>query len=278
MKQKENKEINLLAIGGGIIVVMAFAIVLIFSGIMKHDSPVTPGNDTDVEDSIEKDTSQAVEQKQDTDKQSEDKTEEEKVSYQLYIPILEKETSEQNSYADGHAAVFDVDEDGIDELFIITAYDSSDQQPPYVAYSVYDIENGEVVNRINREMLYYEAGGPDGYFGVSAYEGKTWFHVNKDNGETGYGATRRTTDILLSPNDLSVYMSTVVEYVTEEERTDTGCIINDADADLSKCQNTVKKLDNKIACRAYSRGNVNCDSFADLIEVLKETELIPETT
>lgn len=272
MKQKENKEINLLAIGGGIIVILAVAIVLIFSGIMKHDSPVTPGNNSNAEESIEKDAPETEEQKQETEEQSEDKTEQEKVSYQLYIPILEKEMAEQNSYANGHAAVFDVDEDGIHELLIITAYDSSDQQPPYVAYSVYDIENWEVVNRINREMLYYEAGGPDGYFGVSAYEGKTWFHVNRDNGETGYGATRRTTDILLNPDDLSAYISTVVEYVTEEERIDTGCTINDADADLSECQNTVKKMDNRIACRAYSHGNVNCDSFVDLIAVLKETD------
>lgn len=272
MKQKENKEINLLAIGGGIIVVLSVAIVLIFLGVMKHDSLVTPGNNSDVEDSIEKDTSQAEDQKQNTDEQSENKTVQEKVSYRLYIPILEKETAEQNSCANGHASVFDVDEDGIDELLIITVYDSSDQKPPYAAYSVYDIENDEIVNRIYREMLYFEAGGPDGFFGVSEYEGKTWFHVNRDNGETGYGATRRTTDILLNPDDLSVYMSTLTEYVTEEERIDTGCIINDADADLSECQNAVKKIDNRISCRAYSSGNVNCDSFADLIAVLKEVE------
>ena len=39
MKQKENKEINLLAVGGGIIVVLALVIVLVFSGVLKPKAP-----------------------------------------------------------------------------------------------------------------------------------------------------------------------------------------------------------------------------------------------
>lgn len=272
MKQKENKEINLIAIGGGIIVVLVAAIVLIFSGIMKHDSPVTAGKSSETDGSVETQESAAENQEQNSDDLSEDTSEEEQVSYHLYIPILEKETEDQTKYSDGHAAVYDADGDGIDELLIIAAYPSSDQQPPFVAYSVYDIENGEVVNRINRELLYYEAGGPDGYFGISEYDGNTYFHVNKDNGETGYGATRRTTETLLDPKDLSVSLSTVTEYVTEDEREDTGCTINGTESELSKCQNTVSKMTPTIACKVYSEDNVNCNSFADMIALLKEAE------
>lgn len=273
MKQKENKEINLIAIGCGIIVVLATAIVLIFSGIMKHDSPVTTGKPSETDGSIEIQESAASEnEEQNSNEYPEDTSEEEQVSYQLYISILEKETEDQTQCSDGHAAVYDADGDGVDELLIIAAYPSFDQQPPFVAYSIYDIENNEVVNRVNRELLYYEAGGPDGYFGISEYEGKTYFHVNKDNGETGYGATRRTTETLLDPKDLSVSMSTVTEYVTEEEREDTGCTINGTEAELSECQNTVSKMLPKIACKVYSEDNVNCNSFADMIALLKEAE------
>ena len=273
MKQKENKEINLIAIGGGIIVVLVAAIVLIFSGIMKHDSPVTTGKPSGTDDSAETENSAVAEnQEQNSDDLPDDSSEEEHVSYHLYILILEKETEDQTQYSDGHAAVYDADGDGIDELLIIAAYPSSDQQPPFVAYSVYDIEDGEVVNRINRELLYYEAGGPDGYFGISEYEGKTYFHVNKDNGETGYGAARRTTESLLNPEDLSVSLSTVTEYVTEEEREDTGCTINGTEAELSECQNTVSKITPTVACKVYSEDNVNCNSFADMIALLKEAE------
>lgn len=267
MNHKNSREYNLLAIGGVLIIAFSAAIVLIFSGVMKNLHPKKDNTVLASDQSSSGEETGPTTEDNETEKVEEESVEE--ISYQLYIPILEKEMSEQISYEEGHAAVHDVDLDGVNEMIILAAYNSADNKSPYVGYSVYDIENGVVVTKDERELLYYQAGGPNGYFGVSDYEGKTYYHVHSDNGETGFGANRTTTDILIEPSDMSVYLKYENSYYTESERTDTGCRVNDEDADIQTCKDQVMKISNDIICKTGPEGNMNSYTFAELIEILK---------
>lgn len=149
-----------------------------------------------------------------------------------YLPFIE-EAIARTAYnsTTGSGFLYDIDSDDVDELMIINEYDGlGEHNLPGYAYSVYDIENGEVIAKRDKETLFYAAGGPLGYVGVANYLGEIVFVVYIDNGETGYQARRESVYTIYNPDNFQTILSASLGYIDSDE-----IIINNCNIDGKSC-------------------------------------------
>lgn len=117
--------------------------------------------------------------------------------------------------------------DSVDELVILNVYNNNGNLP-FCGYSVYGIKNGKVTTFFNKEMLFYEVGGPHGHISVANYRGSTVFVVYADNGETGYGAHRGSLYTIYDSYDFQVIAATTLGYTQLDESIQADeCTINE---------------------------------------------------
>lgn len=189
-----------------------------------------------------------------------------------YIPVISDEISEfaYDNNA-GSCFLYDMDNDNIDELVVLGVYSRIDGNDfPGHGYSVYDIENGKVVVKCDRKLLFFDAGGPSGYVGVANYKGKTVLLVSTDNGETGYGANRESVFTIYDTSTFNEIFTATTNYTSLEERKIRGCTINGESCDYAEYRSFVDSVEKIITTEIYD--NDNTDGSMTLYELLYEIQ------
>lgn len=94
--------------------------------------------------------------------------------YSLYVPVLENAVAEQPYPSNEYGMLYDIDDDCIDELFLLHSYPSGGAFP-VLGYSVYDIENDLLVARAEKQDLMILAGGGRCFAGITNVNGEDCF-------------------------------------------------------------------------------------------------------
>lgn len=186
--------------------------------------------------------------KTDPPKATESKSDPEKSYLAVYQPILEKTIDASDTYEKGKGFLYDVDGDGIEELIVLNCYKGTSE---YV-YSVYGVQNGNLVVKCDKECLFFIAGGPTGYVEVANYRGNKAFVAYLTNVEmAGNSALYDYYYDIYDAENFEVVAST---YLRTEYNYDT------------KTTTTEKCSVNKMQC-----------SYADYLEVINALEPITGT-
>lgn len=87
----------------------------------------------------------------------------------------------------GSGALFDIDNNGIDELILIYNLNLETETGTYPCHvcSLYTIDGGQAVALLEKEHLYDLAGGPSAFVGVVNVEGSNQFALAYETGDTG---------------------------------------------------------------------------------------------
>lgn len=94
--------------------------------------------------------------------------------YSLYVPVIEKAIAERPYSGDDYGILNDLDKDGVEELFMLHTY--SGGAIPEMGYSIYDINDGALVTRAEKQTLIVMAGGGGCMAGISETDGGTYFY------------------------------------------------------------------------------------------------------
>ena len=189
-------------------------------------------------------------------------------SIDAYIPFVE-EAIAQKAYdgESGSGLLYDIDDDCVEELIILNLYSEVGEYAfPGYAYSVYDVKDGIVITKCDKEVLFYDAGGPDGYVGVANYLGSTALVVYIDNGETGYQAHRESYYTIYNPDDLQIVASASLDYVYDNTVQVNKCMVNGKDCDYNAYLSFVDAI--KPIVTAYINPNDETDGSMGLYKLL----------
>lgn len=96
----------------------------------------------------------------------------EQPDYSLYIPVLETAIADRPNYGDEYGILYDLDQDGVDELFLLHSYPVQT-----MGYSVYDIEQGALVPKIVKQDMLMLAGGYKYFAGITDANGEVCFYA-----------------------------------------------------------------------------------------------------
>lgn len=96
----------------------------------------------------------------------------EQPDYSLYIPVLENAIAERPNDSDEYGLLYDLDQDGVEELFLLHSYPVQT-----MGYSVYDIEFGAVIPKLEKQDLFMLAGSYKCFAGITDVNGKECFYV-----------------------------------------------------------------------------------------------------
>lgn len=117
-----------------------------------------------------------------------------------YIPMVEKAISEEMFLPQSKGLLYDMDNDGVQELIMIHEKAEMDGDICIGAYhvcSVFDIENGVLTTKLDEKYLNSMAGAPESYAGIVEYEGSIMFLVHTTNaGDASAGTTSTLYDPL----------------------------------------------------------------------------------
>ena len=127
------------------------------------------------------------------------------VKYDLraYIPVVEQAISEERYLPQSNGMLYDLDNDGIQELVML--HEKAEMEGDTIigechVCSVFDIENGVVTAKIDEKYLTSMAGAPESYVGIVEYKGSTMFLVHASNGHViGEKGLWVTTNVLYDP-------------------------------------------------------------------------------
>lgn len=96
--------------------------------------------------------------------------------YLLYTPAIENAIKEKPYPGDEYGLLYDLDEDGVNELFMLHSYFSDDGSAiPTIGFSVYDIEQNNLVVKAEKQKLATMAGGGGITVGIADYHGNECF-------------------------------------------------------------------------------------------------------
>ncbi|MFR3786013.1 MAG: S-layer homology domain-containing protein [Agathobaculum desmolans] len=114
---------------------------------------------------------------------------------QAYKDIVNNALTEANAaglfYADAaRGTLFDIDQNGTDELILLYTTKTEQIPFPFLYCSVYSLSGGHAVKLLDKEALYAQAGGPNGVVGVAKQNGQNLLYINSETGETGENAHR----------------------------------------------------------------------------------------
>lgn len=198
----------------------------------------------------------------------------------VYLQFIEKAILEKAyDHVNGSGFLYDMDEDNVDELVILNVYSEiRGEYFPAHAYSVYDIENGNVVIKCDKEILFYDAGGPHGYVGVVNYLGNQAFLVYTDNGETGYQARRETNYTIYDPRDMQVVMTATLDYISLENIQAKGCYVNGKPCSYNDYLSVVESIEPIKIAEIYA--NDESDGSMELYDLMRYIQttsgMVPE--
>lgn len=196
------------------------------------------------------------------------------VSYACYLSIVEDEISivADDIYPSSSSCFLcDMDNDGTEELVILDHQKNLGEYslPGYV-YSVYDVENGNTVAKIDHEVLLYDIAGPQGNISAANFLGDTVFVVYYDNGETGSGAHRGREYTIYDTTDFQIITTRYLDYITDYGTEDGVGVIIDYLINGEPCSyddyyNFVSFIEPVVTAEIYS--NDSTDGSMELYEL-----------
>ena len=196
---------------------------------------------------------------------------------QAYCDVLEEHLSDVNGhkadkhdlYSDGSIFLYDIDGDSVEELVIFASYPDAEYEGMRSAcYSVYDYENNQLVEKVYKERVFYEAGGPGGKVSVAEYNGKTVIVVTSNNGETSGNAHRVATISIYDGKTFSLEVDAKKDYNCDERGNVqfNFATINDKSATQSE-YNRIENSINYIVTAEYYE-NDSADGSQDFYELI----------
>ena len=140
-----------------------------------------------------------------------------------YKDIVNNAITEANAaglfYADAaRGTLFDIDQNGTDELILLYTTKTEQIPFPFLYCSVYSLSNGHAVKLLDNESLYAQAGGPNGAVGIAKQNGQNLLYINSETGETGENAHRsgNWNFYQLNNNKLSKVSSVSYDYIQSD--------------------------------------------------------------
>ena len=110
-------------------------------------------------------------------------TYEEAPNLRAYIPAVEATIADKVTF-DGSSFLCDLDDDGTEELVLYWLCNNlvvdGNIQWGHV-YSIYDIENGMLVTKVDKELVCYDAGAPSGDVFAANYNGRKVLGISDSN-------------------------------------------------------------------------------------------------
>ena len=123
------------------------------------------------------------------------------VDTSLYIPSINR-ILDIDSAAEG--MLYDIDDDGMKELIVLYVAQTDDGMACDEKCSVFDIENGSVLARLNGKTINTQAGVPVSFVGVANYNGKKVFMIHTITGDFSF---TKTVNTLYDPDTWSVIIN-----------------------------------------------------------------------
>ena len=192
-----------------------------------------------------------------------------------YISVVQQASEE--SWGTGYGALYDVDGNGVEELIVLYTVGMENDDGgiyPVKVCSVYTMDNGKVLQLIDKEKLFIEAGGPSGYAAVVKNDGSTYLAITHENGETaGEYVNRGGEWNLYTINGATVELTTNVEYDYFRENEilydKSSATINGQTCSFKEYENWKKELKEVLKVDANGLGDEM--SLKELLEYLEAT-------
>lgn len=145
--------------------------------------------------------------------------------------------SNVNYSGDGYGALYDVDGNGVEELFLTHSAKLELENNRYAIVkvcSVYTLSNGTSVPLIENEVLFYDAGSPWGFVGVIDKGGQIYLAVNSSNGGVEYPIefSSGRWDMYLV-DGISIKQSVALEYVRIENFDDASIVYDESSVTIN---------------------------------------------
>lgn len=135
--------------------------------------------------------------------------------YSVYAPVIQNAIKENvSSYFTPRGFLYDIDGNGVDELCYVNmvALDVYGSSLPCFTTSVYTIEDGKAACLFDNEMIYADVGGPKGMAGIVSLNGKIYYAMMNEGGETGENSCRGGEYKLYSVNGSTASLKKDVFY------------------------------------------------------------------
>lgn len=192
--------------------------------------------------------------------------------YGCYQAPLEKMISEGVDRERNYGFLYDLDADGIKELVYIGVFKLEDGVPIY-GFSVYDIENGQAVAKLDKVKLLTIAGGPDGYVSLANYQGRTVLVSCAENvSYYGTSASAETHYKVYDAKSLTLIASTDLEYTKGSPIRVKRCLINGKSGSYNEYVSMENAIDPIIIADVYGESLSN-GSMMDY-ELLQHIQLL----
>lgn len=186
----------------------------------------------------------------------------------------------------GYGALYDIDGNGVAELIMVyTSYmDRSDgQRVPQKVCSLYTMSNDEAICLIDKEVLFTEAGGPSGHASVIRMDGKVYFAITSETGETGGGYCNRYGSwklYTLRNTEVNLEIKVQYDYYCEDgiDYSNSTATINGQKFIYRDYENWVDALEDVLIVESYrydpsNYGNGDAMTLHELLEHLKKNPI-----
>ncbi len=206
-----------------------------------------------------------------------------------YISVVNKafeKVSTANPYSEGYGALYDIDGNGVEELILVfttTKKMSGGYDFPVKVCSLYTMSSGAVVCLIDEEELFAEAGGPSGHASVIRIDGKMYFAITSETGETGGGYCNRYGSwklYSLHNSELNLETSITYDYYFDDEGAgldygNSTASFNGTKATYREYEDWVDHLEEMLIVESYrydptNYGSIGSKTLEELISYLKE--------
>lgn len=191
---------------------------------------------------------------------------------------------EVGSYASGGGFLYDLNGDGQLELILLhdmlCEMENAVGKVPMMVCSVYTMENGTAVTLLKQKQLYVEAGGPSGSVGVVWKDGKNYFYLTSESGDSSGDPVmmRRGSWYLYELNGTQLTQSVKTEYWLATKWTgstfqtlssQSGATINGSKVDYAAYERwvgTLTKIKETVGCVSYYTGQEDAVSLEELLK------------
>lgn len=151
-----------------------------------------------------------------------------KTNVSVYAEVVRQTIAFCNGKAYG--ILYDVDDNGTDELIMLYSameltQDLEDAMPA-TFYSVYTADGNAVIPLIEKELLYYEVGGPSGFVAVVEIDGEKHIATHSSSGEVGPISYRGGEWTVYSVNGTALNRTTEISYEEVYSNVE-GCVLYD---------------------------------------------------
>lgn len=172
----------------------------------------------------------------------------------LYISAIEEIISIDSRNSTG--MLYDIDSDGFDELIMIyysEVNENGETAPAYVVFSVFDVVNGALVNKVKNRTIFTEAGGSTGSISIANYQSNVGLLVEYQTYFASLDSEIYSGGILYDgknlTNNLIIFSKHEIENGSTGQTTVKNCTVNGNRCSVSTYEeivNAIMRIDNNI--------------------------------